>query len=155
MTTKEFIGLLEKYPGRTVEIELPDGTLVPAHFHVTEVGHITKRFVDCGGKVHENEAALLQLWVADDFDHRVDSSKLLAIMTRADELLPSLDLPVEIEHEAPVLTQMPIEACRVADGSLRLVLGLKATACLAKDVCLPDFRLPAMPGICAPGSGCC
>jgi predicted transcriptional regulator len=33
-----------------VTFQLPDGTTVPEHFHVTEVGLITKNFIDCGGK---------------------------------------------------------------------------------------------------------
>ena len=28
---------------------LPNGTLVPAHFHVTELALISKNFMDCGG----------------------------------------------------------------------------------------------------------
>ena len=35
----------------TVNFTLPDGTSVPEHFHVTEVGLITKNFIDCGGTV--------------------------------------------------------------------------------------------------------
>jgi hypothetical protein len=34
-----------------VTFQLPDGTTVPEHFHVTEVGLITKNFIDCGGKL--------------------------------------------------------------------------------------------------------
>ena len=29
----------------TVNFQLPDGTFVPEHFHVTEVGLITKNFI--------------------------------------------------------------------------------------------------------------
>ncbi|MFN3590302.1 MAG: DUF6428 family protein, partial [Spirosomataceae bacterium] len=32
-----------------VEFQLPSGTFVPEHFHVTEVGLVTKHFIDCGG----------------------------------------------------------------------------------------------------------
>ena len=32
---------------------LPNGNYVPEHFHVTEVGLITKHFIDCGGKVRK------------------------------------------------------------------------------------------------------
>jgi hypothetical protein len=35
----------------TVNFELPNGTFVPEYFHVTEVGLITKNFIDCGGVV--------------------------------------------------------------------------------------------------------
>ena len=32
----------------TLAFELPNGSLVPNHFHVTEVGKVTKHFIDCG-----------------------------------------------------------------------------------------------------------
>lgn len=34
----------------SVTFVLPDGTQVPAHFHVTEVGANTRHFIDCGGQ---------------------------------------------------------------------------------------------------------
>ena len=44
---------------------LPNGTMVPQHFHVTEVGQITKDFIDCGGKIrHENVYARWMLFIA-------------------------------------------------------------------------------------------
>jgi hypothetical protein len=50
----------------------PDGDEILAHFHVTEVAHVTKRFIDCGGKLHDRQdACLLQTWVADDCEHRL------------------------------------------------------------------------------------
>jgi len=36
-----------------VNFILADGTAVPEHFHVTEVGLITKNFIDCGGTVRQ------------------------------------------------------------------------------------------------------
>ena len=32
-----------------VNFALPSGEYVPEHFHVTEVGLVTKHFIDCGG----------------------------------------------------------------------------------------------------------
>ena len=34
---------------------LSDGSLIPSHFHVTEVGIITKTFLDCGGDLRSNK----------------------------------------------------------------------------------------------------
>ena len=39
----------------TIAFQLPNGDLVPNHFHVTEVGKITKHFIDCGGTVRNEE----------------------------------------------------------------------------------------------------
>jgi hypothetical protein len=33
----------------SVNFQLANGTFVPEHFHVTEVGLITRHFIDCGG----------------------------------------------------------------------------------------------------------
>lgn len=158
MNTQAFTELLEQHPNHGIELLLPDGTTAPAHFHITEVGHLSKSFIDCGGKVHRNESCLLQVWVADDIDHRVKTDKLLQIFGRASDVLPNMELPVEFEYEAPVLTQLPLEGHEVVDGMLRLKLGVKHTDCLAKELCTPDFSMPAIPGqepSCAPGSGCC
>ncbi|MEM1084898.1 MAG: DUF6428 family protein [Verrucomicrobiota bacterium] len=155
MTARDFVTLLKEHPDHGIELLLPDGSTVPAHFHITEVGYLSKSFIDCGGEVHRNESCLLQVWVADDTDHRVNTDKLLQIFGRADKVLPNMELPVELEYEAPVLTQLPLIGHEAADGILRLSLGVKHTDCLAKDLCVPDFSMPAIPGSCQPGSGCC
>jgi hypothetical protein len=32
-----------------VNFQLEDGILIPEHFHITEIGIISKVFIDCGG----------------------------------------------------------------------------------------------------------
>lgn len=158
LTTAEFLDLLRAHPDHRMVFVKPDGEALPAHFHITEVGHLAKSFLDCGGTRHTTAACLLQVWVADDTDHRLEAAKLLAIFERAESLLPATDLPVEIECEAPVLTQLPLTRCEVTGDALRFHTESKQTDCLAKDVCLPDFALPALPGqapACTPGTGCC
>ena len=55
----------------TVTFQLPNGTFVPEHFHVTEVGLVTKNFIDCGGTVRNETVVNFQLWDANDFEHRL------------------------------------------------------------------------------------
>ena len=43
---------------------LPNGSHVAPHFHLTEVGEITKKYVDCGGTVRSEKIANFQLWTA-------------------------------------------------------------------------------------------
>ena len=45
----------------TIGFQLPNGELVPNHFHVTEVGKITKHFIDCGGTERKEEVDLEEL----------------------------------------------------------------------------------------------
>ena len=61
----------------TIAFKLPNGTLVPNHFHVTEVGKVTKNFIDCGGTVRHEEVVNFQLWNANDYDHRLHPEKTL------------------------------------------------------------------------------
>lgn len=147
MNLTEFIQLLRDHPDHTLTLALPDGSTAPAHFHVTEVGHLTRSFIDCGGTKHLIESCLLQVWVARDYNHRIHAGKLASIVAAAADLIPSQDIPVEFEHEAPVLTQMPIDSYKIEKTSLVFHLTYKATDCLAKDTCLPkpDFSLPDLP----------
>ena len=63
-----------------VNFQLPDGTFVPENFHVTEVGIITKSFIDCGGTVRHEKVANFQLWNANDTEHRLKPQKLINII---------------------------------------------------------------------------
>ena len=44
-----------------ISFRLPDGTYLPSHFHVTEVGLVTKHFIDCGGVERRETVANFQL----------------------------------------------------------------------------------------------
>jgi hypothetical protein len=128
---------LESNPASILEIALPDGRQIPAHFHVTEAGHVAKRFVDCGGTFRTTESCLLQVFIgsARDDGHRLTAGKLAHILELARPILPSRDLPVEVEYEAGVVSQFPVEGVSLAGDRLVLELGRKHTDCLAKDKC--------------------
>lgn len=147
MNLTDFLKLLNAHPKKGITLALPDGTTAPAHFHITEVGQVTRSFLDCGGKRHRLESCLLQVWVAQDYNHRIEAGKLAKIVGLASELFSDTKVPVEFEHEAPVLTQMPIASFEVEKDTLIFRLIHKATDCLAKDICLPkpDFTLPDIP----------
>lgn len=144
----------------TILIELPDGTAVPAHFHVTEVGEVTKHFVDCGGKVRLEKKANLQLWSAEDYNHRLEPGKLVKIVEIAERDLGLGNLEIEVEYQG---AETIMKFGLAAEGN-RLLLTGTATACLA----LEDCGLPApvkkmatsLAGFtsktkCTPGGGCC
>lgn len=54
-----------------VNFKLSTGDYVPQHFHVTEVGLVTKHFIDCGGVERIEKVVNFQLWDANDFEHRL------------------------------------------------------------------------------------
>ena len=150
MTVDELVGVLTANPSQ-LHLMLPDGDFVPAHFHVTEVGRVQKDFIDCGGTVRSTTACVLQVWVADDTDHRLDTGKLAKIIGLAAPLLKSGDLPVEVEYEDGVVSQYPLSAVEVTPAGVLLHLGTKHTACLAMDQC----GVGAAKTACSPTGGCC
>lgn len=135
MTVHEFRRALESHPGERMHWMLPDKSFVPTHYHITEVGKVRKDFIDCGGTVRSTTACVLQVWVANDVDHRLETTKLAAIMAVAAPLLGSADLPVEVEFETGVISQYPLGGMEVTPAGLLFHLGTKHTACLAPAKC--------------------
>ena len=150
MTVKELKEKLAQTPDLPVTFQLPENGLVPAHYHITEVGFGKKTFIDCGGEIRVEGKCLLQIWVANDTDHRVDSARFVKILEHGKPVLPSDSLPVEIEYNNPGLTHMPLEQVDVRAEGVVLVLAHKQTDCLAKDVCSITAE-----NDCTPASGCC
>ena len=143
-----------------IAFQLPNGDFVPNHFHVTEVGKITKNFIDCGGKVRLEEVANFQLWEANDYDHQLHPEKLIAIIELSENKLDiSSDLEVEVEYQMKeTIGKFSLDF----DGT-NFQLKSKLTDCLAKDNCgIPVEKLKVKVGewkekvsSCAPNSGCC
>lgn len=160
MNVEQFLALLEAHPNQYLQILLPNGKAIAPHFHITEVGHIVKNFMDCGGTLRKTESCLLQTWVFVDTDHRLETTKLANILRVAGDVLPSLDLPVEIEHESELVSQYTITS-GISDGQrLTLTTSLKHTACLAMDVCcapnaITTSTTDSKTSCCTPKNGCC
>lgn len=135
MNLTELKSRLRAHPENIVSLALPDGRLVPAHYHITEVGHAAKKFVDCGGTFRTSEACVLQTWIGREANHRLTAGKLAHILDLAQPVLPAHDLPVEVEYEDGAISQFPLVAISAAGAELRLQLGLKHTDCLARKEC--------------------
>ena len=134
----------------TVVFKLENGTKVPTHFHVTEVGLISKKFIDCGGIVRTEKIINFQLWNANDLDHRLKPSKLLNIITLAEQNLGLEDLNIEVEYQSDTIGKYGLSF-----ENETFILTNKQTDCLAKDNCgIPEMLLPTNT-TCTPGGGCC
>lgn len=154
MKLSEFRQRLESAPDHELAFRLPNGGgRIPAWAHITEVGRTDRRFIDCGGTIRSVSACTLQSWVADDVDHRLLPGSLAAIIGKAQPLLGSDDLDVEIEFEDGLLSQFPVTAAEVVDGALEFQLTVKRTDCLAKEVCGPADAEET--SNCSGGGGCC
>lgn len=149
MTLADFRRALSLEPSLGVRFRLPTGALTPIHAHLTEVARVEKRFIDCGGTVRTDVSARLQLWSADDTEHRVGCAKALQVLARGAELIGEVDLPLEVEHDFPLLTVFPVIGSVVEGRERIFLLGTRKADCLAPDVCLPQANA------CRPGSGCC
>jgi hypothetical protein len=137
MKITELKQLLTEHSENVVRFVLPTGSNVPPHAHVTEVARIDKNFIDCGGTARTESLCRLQTWFADDTEHRLTAGKLLKILNLSANIVKDDSLEVEIEHEAPFISQFPIASAKPAGTSLVFQLGVKHTDCLAKDSCTP------------------
>jgi hypothetical protein len=121
-----------------VRFRLPDGSLSARHAHITEVGLVTKSFIDCGGTTRNEARCQLQSWVADDIDHRLPAGKLLSIIERANHLLRGQEgLAVELEHDIGFVSQFQLVGAELIAGELVINLAGRHTACLAPEKCCP------------------
>src|SRR5688572_11873509 len=142
-----------------LRFQLPDGTFVPDHFHVTEVGQINKTFIDCGGTVRHEKTVNFQLWQANDYDHRLAPKKLSDIIALSEKHLGIEDAEIEVEYQGNTIGKYGLEF----NGS-HFLLTATTTACLALDQCgIPQTKqkvklseLQAQKNSCCdPNSGCC
>lgn len=142
-----------------IAFELENGAFIPEHFHVTEVGMVTKNFIDCGGVVRHEKVVNFQLWDADDFEHRLKPGKLLHIIQLSEEKLGIEDLETEVEYQSGTIGRYDL-----AFNGKNFVLKNKVTACLAQEACgilaegqtQGTDKIKTDPAVCCtPNSGCC
>ncbi|SFN54189.1 hypothetical protein SAMN05421738_11480 [Algoriella xinjiangensis] len=139
-----------------VEFQLENGTFVPEHFHVTEVGQIIKNFIDCGGTIRTEKVVNFQLWNADDFEHRLKPNKLLNIIQLSEDKLGMEDGEIEVEFQSETIGKYDLEF-----NGKHFILKNKQTACLAQDACrIPQAKVKVNladvgTSCCTPNSGCC
>lgn len=141
-------------------IQLPNGTFVPPHFHITEMGLLTKNFIDCGNVVREQKAITFQVWFAGDVEHRLTADKVHKIINASEKLFQNADLELEVEYQdAQTIGKFGID---FQNGFFQLIA--KQTTCLAQDHCgIPSDKMEPVAGnwkpketsCCTPNSGCC
>ena len=143
----------------TIGFQLPNGNLVPNHFHVTEVGRVSRHFIDCGGTVRKEEVINFQLWEENDYDHRLHPEKLVNIIELSEMVLGLEDLKIEVEYQGDTIGKYGLDF-----NGKHFLLTNTQTDCLAKDKCgipekkqkvsLSDLQVESA-SACTPRSGCC
>jgi len=143
----------------TFNIQLPDGTLIPPHFHITEIGLTTKHFIDCGNTVRQEQSASFQLWFSSDFSHRLSPNKVLKIIEASKNLITDQELEIEVEYQG----HDTIGKYGLAFANGNYILTSKQTACLANDHCgisaekakTGTKEHQSQEQCCTPNSSCC
>ena len=142
-----------------VNFKLPTGEFVPEHFHITEIGLVTKHFIDCGGVERLEKVINFQLWNANDMEHRLKPQKLLNIIALSEKKLGITDMEIEVEYQSETIGKYELGF----DGNDFLLIA-KQTACLATDACGVNEKLQQVPNnilqafdnaCCSPGGSCC
>ena len=139
----------------TLEFQLPDGQFVPAHFHITEIGNVSRDYIDCGGTLRQENKLNLQLWVSSDSDHRLAPDNLLNILQLAEKQLGFSNEEVEVEYQQSTIGRYEL----AFNGTVFQLINTQ-TACLAPDQCgipqeKPRVRVTASGLSCNPNSDCC
>lgn len=159
MKLSEFKALLAE--SDQLKFQLPNGSFIPAHFHITEVGVIDKHFIDCGGTVRDEKKINLQLWYSVDLLHRLKSDKLLSIINLSEDKLGIGDYEIEVEYQSDTIGKY-----HLAHNGEHFILAKTKTACLAEENCgIPVQKVKATlnelskkvgaDACCSPSSGCC
>lgn len=139
MKLNELKSILASQPDKFPRFILPGGDQVPAHFHLTEVGHVAKNFIDCGGTIRKTESSVLQLWINDgDPDHRLSAGKMATILSLGKRVLPHEELEVEVEYGDFAISQFPITGFETSGNHLDFTITTKHTDCLAREKCGVD-----------------
>jgi hypothetical protein len=151
MTLHDLQYALDANPKLFLRFVLPDGDYIPAHAHVTEVGHLVRNFIDCGGLTGKDEKVVLQTHVGDDTDHRLRSDRLAKILRLGNRVIPSADLDVDVEYDCCVVAQYPIAEARPDGEHLNLILQRGRTQCRART----RREIETTARCCATSAACC
>ena len=142
-----------------VNFRLPSGAYVPENFHVTEIGIVTRHFIDCGGTERLEKVVNFQLFNANDYEHRLKPQKLIKIIALSEDKLSVGDLEIEVEYQSETISKYGLHF-----NGKDFQLVPKHTACLASDACgIPSVKQKvqlnqlqtANESCCSPGGGCC
>jgi uncharacterized protein DUF6428 len=151
MTLHDLKNALKANPTLFPRFVLPDGDHIPAHAHVTEVGHVVRNFIDCGGQTGKEKKVVLQTHIGNDTDHRLRADRFAKILELGNRVIPSADLDVDVEYDCCVVAQYPIAEARPDREHLNLILQHGRTQCRARE----RRESETAAGCCAASAACC
>lgn len=132
-----------------VSIFLPSGTSIACHFHVTEIGKTVKKFVDCGGVKRELSNTTFQVWVANDYEHKLTVERFLQIIEAGKDLVDDED-GIVFEYDNNTINLYSVNSVQVLEHFFYIYLGNVKANCLAPDKCGIKQE-----NSCCGSKGCC
>ena len=125
------------------------------NYDITEVGNVTRNYIDCGGTPRQENKLNIQLWVASDKDHRLKPAKVLDILKLAEKQFEFSNIDMEVEYQQSTIGRFKL----AFDGDVFQLINTY-TSCLAQDKCSISQEKPRVPitasGLrCNPESNCC
>jgi len=114
----------------SINFFLPNGKKEPSHFHLTEIGNIEKKFMDCGGKIRQEKKVSFQLWTSIDFQHRLKADRFGQIIDLAEDKINLQDAEIEVEYQGDTIEKYGLDF-----NGQEFVLTTQKTDCLAQENC--------------------
>lgn len=155
LSTAQFVEALRVQPQRPLEFWLDGARLVPAGYHLTEIGAVKVEAVDCGGAVNRWRETVFQLMDGTPAEAErgfMTTRKALAIYERvAGKIKLDESAPARLEYgnlTRPAL-RYGIARLELRPERLTVHLSLPGVQCKAGDVC----GLPG--GLVLAGGECC
>ncbi len=142
MNLSDLLQVAEAHPKTFARFRLPGGDFVPGHAHLTEVGHVIRNFIDCGGQIGREEKIVLQTHVGNDTDHRLQSDRFARILKLGGAVVPNSALEVEVEYDCCVVSHYPLAEARANGEYLDLILQRGRTHCRARQRRLANEDAP-------------
>ena len=142
-------------PNKSIIFTLPNGETVPASFHITDVGVVSKHLIDCGAQTRTEEQVHLQLWTGKDDDHRVTTDTANRILKHSHSVLGKIKEPktaqvlVEYQlewHGMPIFSLFKVSDMQTSETEVSLSLSTIKTTCLAAERSHSE---------CGVSEGCC
>lgn len=153
-TLEDLITDLKKSnPECKINVFTPSGLNVPSHFHITEIGKTSKKFIDCGGTERETSDTTFQIWVADDVDHSLTVGKLLDIIEAGKNLVDLREQIIFEYDNSHTIGLYGVGLIQRLEHFLNIFLVQKRANCLAPDKC--GVKPEQMPKTCCGNTGCC
>ncbi len=154
MNTQEFLVLLQEQPERALYFEYRPKQFIPTAYHITEIKKVRTESVDCGGRPHQYDETVVQLWwdgkeQSDQPMSAAKAHKIFSIVDATNSLLPETEIFFEYGFEDLPTSIYRVKAINKSKAKLVLQLEVPAPQCKPKQ----DWENASQ--CCGENTACC